>query len=200
MTAGVSKLWSRMWKCGTGNFMTSHYWIVARLISPPFAVASTCRFRHGLAAARIGTVCKKRYLGTQADMCSFCGKRIKLDMSRHVANYHLELAQLWCCPVSWCTIWKGTPQDCMDHLCLAHTVPASVKTANLGKWFPPWTVKRQMWCDALNPRISGVSTDVLLFSGCGAPLIHHCQVFAKGILHISLRGSYITKPRTFITQ
>ena len=102
-------------------------------------------------------VCKKRYRGTQADMFSFCGKRIKLDMSRHVANYHLDLAQLWRCPVSWCTIWKGTPQDCMDHLRLAHAVPASVKTTNLGKWLPPWTVKQQTWCNALNPRIAGVS-------------------------------------------
>ena len=106
-------------------------------------------------------VCKKRYRGTQDDMCSFYGKRIKLDMSRHVANYHLELVQLGHCPVSWCTIWKGTPQDCMDHLRLAHAVPASVKTANLGKWFLPWTVKRQTWSDALNPRISNISTDVL---------------------------------------
>ena len=84
-------------------------------------------------------VCKKRYLHG----CSLCGKKIKLDMGRHVANYHPELAQLWRCPVSWCTLWKCTPQDCMDHLRLAHAVPASVRTANLGKWLPSWTVKHQ---------------------------------------------------------
>ena len=93
---------------------------------------------------------------------------------------HLDLAQLGRCPVSWCTQWNGTPQDCIDHLHLAHAVPATVKTANLGKWFPPWMVKRQTLCDALNPHISGVSTDVLLFSQCGAPLIHHYRVFGKG--------------------
>ena len=134
---------------------------------------------------------QKRYRGSQADGCSYCGKRIKLDMARHVANYHLKLAQLWRCPVSWCTAWKGTPQDCMDHLRLAHAVPASVRTTNLGKWFPPWTVMRQMWSDALNPRISGVSTDVLLFSECGHALVHHYRVFTKGISHVSLRGSYL---------
>ena len=37
-------------------------------------------------------------------------------MFRHVATYHLELGQLWRCPVSWCTQWKGTPQDCIDHI------------------------------------------------------------------------------------
>ena len=133
-------------------------------------------------------------------MCSFCRKKIKLDMSRHVANYHLELAQLWHCPVSWCTIWNGMPQYCMDHLRLAHAALASVKTANLEIWFPQWTVKRQTWSDVLNPHISGVSTDVLLFSECGAPLVHHYPVFARGISHISLRWSYLTKLRTFIMQ
>ena len=63
------------------------------------------------------------------------------------------------------------PQDCMDHLRLAHAVPSSVK-------LPTWEngfhrgLSRQTWSDALNPRISGVSTDVLLFSECGAPLVH----------------------------
>ena len=145
-------------------------------------------------------VCKKRYRGTQADGCSFCGKTIKLDMCRHVSNYHLELVQLRRCPVLWCTIWKGTPQDCMDHLRLAHAVPASVRTAHLGKWFPPWTIKCQTWSDTLNPHISGVSTDVLLFSECGTPLVHHYRVFARGISHISLRGSYLANLRIFITQ
>ena len=52
--------------------------------------------------------CKKRYRGSQADGCTFCGKRIKLDMARHVANCHLKLAHLWRCPVSWCIIYgKG---------------------------------------------------------------------------------------------
>ena len=26
------------------------------------------------------------------------------------------MAQLWRCPVSWCTVRKGTPKDCMDHI------------------------------------------------------------------------------------
>ena len=43
--------------------------------------------------------------------CTFCGASIKMNMYRHVARCHLQLAQLWRCPVPWCTIWKGTPQD-----------------------------------------------------------------------------------------
>ena len=80
--------------------------------------------------------CKKRYRGTQSDVCTFCGKMIKLDMVRHVANYHLEFTQLWRCRVSWYPQWKGTPQDCVDHLHLAHAVPTTVKAANLGSGFP----------------------------------------------------------------
>ena len=115
-------------------------------------------------------------------MCSFCGNRIKLDMSRNVANYHLKLAQLWRCPVSWYTIWNRTPQDCMDHLRLTHAVSAPVKTANLGKWFPPWTVRWQTWSDALNPRISAVSTDVLLHSS------HNQRQWAGGDSKRTRRG------------
>ena len=48
--------------------------------------------------------------------CTFCGTFIKADMYRHVARRHLELAQLWRCPMSWCTVWRGTPQDLMDHI------------------------------------------------------------------------------------
>ena len=75
---------------------------------------------------------KKRYRGTQIGLCTFCGKVIRLDLARHVANYHLELAQLWRCPVSWYIIWKGTPQDCVYHIRLAHVVSAMVKVANVG--------------------------------------------------------------------
>ena len=41
-------------------------------------------------------------------------------MYRHVARCHLDLAQLWRCPVLWCTVWKGAPQDLMDHIRGAH--------------------------------------------------------------------------------
>ena len=117
-----------------------------------------------------------------------------------VLNQHLELAQLWRCPVSWCTIWKGTPQDCIDHMRLAHAVPASVKAANLGRWFPPWTVSRNIWCKALRLTISGVTTDVLLFSRYGIPLVHRYRVFSRYGKHISLRGTYMTRLRDFLEQ
>ena len=66
---------------------------------------------------------RKRFRNARPGKCSECHKWIKCDMYRHVATYHLDLAQLWRCPVSWCTVWKGTPQDCMDHVRAVHDVP-----------------------------------------------------------------------------
>ena len=117
-----------------------------------------------------------------------------------MANYHLELTQLCRCPVSWCTQWKGTPQDSVDHIQLSHVVPPTVKSANLGKWFPPWTVSRETWCDALNSHVSGVSTDVLLFSKNSAPLIHHYRVFGQSGAHASLRGRFIIETPGFYSS
>ena len=77
--------------------------------------------------------------------CTFCGTIIKNDMYRHVARRHLELAQLWRCPVSWCTIWKGTPQDLMDHIREGHNVPGEIRKVSLEMLFPPWTNASCMW-------------------------------------------------------
>ena len=73
--------------------------------------------RHQLELEQMCHECKKRYCTAQAGLCETCGKVIKLDMARHVANQHMELAWLCRCPVPWYTIWKGMPQDCIDHIC-----------------------------------------------------------------------------------
>ena len=37
--------------------------------------------------------------------------------------------------MTWCTVWKGTSQDCIDHMRRAHNIPALVKAANLARCF-----------------------------------------------------------------
>ena len=87
---------------------------------------------------------KKKFRQTRPSPCKYCGKKIiRCDMYRHVTKFHLDLA------VSWCTVWKGTSQDCMDHLRGAHDVPWIEKMANMEKFIPLWTVRRQMWSDSL---------------------------------------------------
>ena len=75
--------------------------------------------------------------------------------------------------------WKGTLQDCIDHLRQKHSVPSSVKLPNLGPCFPPWMVMREVWRKTLMQQVSGVSTDVLLFSEHGSTLVHHYRVLAR---------------------
>ena len=118
-------------------------------------------------------------------------------MYRHVSTFHLDLGQLWCCLVSWCTVWKGTPQDCMDHVRGAHYVPSDIKSAIS---FRPWTVRRQIWADALKPCHSGVSTDVLLFSEINLSLVHHYRVFRRRLPHYAFRRDYLSRLRVFVSQ
>ena len=69
-------------------------------------------------------------------------------------------------------MWKGTAQDCVDHLRKTHAISQSVKAANLARYFPPWTVTRGQWSEMTRPAISGVAIDTLLFSRIGVPLFH----------------------------
>ena len=86
---------------------------------------------------------KQRFRQSRPSSCVYCGIWIKCDMYRHVARFHLDLAQLWRCSVSWCTVWKGTPHDCMYHVRGAYGVPWEIKSASLEHFLPPWTVQRR---------------------------------------------------------
>ena len=80
---------------------------------------------------------KKDYQQTRPMPCRFCGKVIRVDMYRHVARLHLDLVQLWRCPIAWCTTWKGSPQDCLEHVRSGHDAPWVEKTASIEKYAPP---------------------------------------------------------------
>ena len=142
----------------------------------------------------------KHFRNTRPGDCSYCGKWIKCDMYRHMATYHLWRRQLWRRPVSWCTVWKGMPQDCMDHVRGAHDVPWEVKSASLEKFVPPWTVQRQVWTDSLKACHLGVSTDVLLFSEINESLVHHYRVHKRGLLHLTFQKDYLSCLRAFVLQ
>ena len=114
--------------------------------------------------------CKQWFRGTQSHSCTFCRKLIKLDMGRHIANYHLDITQLWCCLVSWCPQWNGMPQDCVAHLRQAHAVPHLVRAANLGKWFPPWKFPGRCGHEALLPH---VCLEYRRIFCCSARGVHH---------------------------
>ena len=134
---------------------------------------------------------KKEYSQTRPMPCRFCGKVICVDMYRHVARLHLDLVQLWRCPIAWCTTWKGSPQDCPEHVRSGHDAPWVSKTASIEKYAPPWTVCRQLWTDSLRIEHSGISTDMLLFSEVGMPLTQHYRVYKGGLPHAVFRTHHI---------
>ena len=42
---------------------------------------------------------------------SICQVEIALALDVHMMNSHLELGQLWRCPVEWCAVWKGSVSE-----------------------------------------------------------------------------------------
>ena len=60
--------------------------------------------RHQQDLERKRKECKERFGCTQSGNCTHCGKHIQMDLGKHIAFYHLELAQLWRWPVMWCTV------------------------------------------------------------------------------------------------
>ena len=108
------------------------------------------------------------------------------------------MAQLWRCPVTWCTVWKGTSQHCIDHMRRAHDIPPLVKAANLTRWFPPWTVTREKWYSITRPAVSSIAVNTLLFSRIGVPLFHPYRVFDRPGTHAEFRGTYMQWMRIFL--
>ena len=87
--------------------------------------------RYQLELEHMRKECRDRLGGITSGTCPTCEKFIQVNLGKHVALYHLDLAQLWRCPVGWCPVWKGTSQDCVDHMRRAHNTPISVKAGNL---------------------------------------------------------------------
>ena len=68
--------------------------------------------------------------------CPVCEVRIDSALDVHMLNFHLELAQLWCCPVEWCAVWKGSVRACLDHLTEMHGGSTFFALKNVAKFFP----------------------------------------------------------------
>ena len=141
---------------------------------------------------------KRNYQQVRPMPCRFCGKVIRVDMYHHVARLHLDLVQLWRCPIAWCTTWKGSPQDCLEHVRSGHDAPWVEKTASIERYAPPWTVSRQLWMDSLRIEHSGISTDMLLFSEVGMPLTQHYRVYKGGLPHAVFRTDYLPRLRALL--
>ena len=52
--------------------------------------------------------------------CGVCNIGIYSALDAHMIATHLELGQLWRCPVTWCAVWKGSGRACLEHLAENH--------------------------------------------------------------------------------
>ena len=78
--------------------------------------------------------------------------------------------------MSWCTVWKGTSQDCVDHMRKVHDIPSMVKAANLARWFSPWTVTReQLFPELLWILCCSVALGYRCFTGIGFLIVILCM-------------------------
>ena len=151
----------------------------------------TCMARYQFDLDQMRKECRERFGSTQSGACTTCGKHIQQNLVRHAALYHMELAQLWRCPVTWYTVWKGTSQDCIDDTRRAHDIPPLVKAANLARWFPHRTVTREQLSSMTQSAVSGIAVDTLLFSRIGMPLFHWYWVFDWPGTLVSFRGTHM---------
>ena len=143
--------------------------------------------------------CRDRFGPASSGMCPTCDKYIKVNLGKHVA-LSPRSGTVIALPGPWCPVWKGTSQDCVDHMRKAHNTPVTVKAGNLTRWFPPWTVTREQWHSMNRPSVSGIAIDTFLFSRIGMSLFHRYRVFDRLGEHPAFRGPYMTRLFDFLKE
>ena len=118
--------------------------------------------------------------------CIVCDERVYTALDAHMIAFHLELAQLWRCPVEWRAVWKGSVRECLEHLTEKHGGSTFFAMKNVAKFFPPWTVTRSVWFHALRPDVSGIAVDALLFNEAGRRLAHRYRIYRDPFPHPAL--------------
>ena len=83
-------------------------------------------------------------------------------------------------------MWKGSGRACLEHLTEKHGGLTPVATTNVAKFFPTWTVTRDVWLAALRPDVSGVAVDDLLFHEARRRLVHRYRIYRDPFPHPAL--------------
>ena len=132
--------------------------------------------------------------------CPICEVKIESALDVHMVNSHLELGHLWRCPVEWCAVWKGSICDCLGHLNDKHGGSTFFSLKNIAKFFPPWTVTRDVWQTALHPDVSGIAVDAHLFHEAGCRLVHQYCVYKDPFPHPALRRGVLPRLLSFVVR
>ena len=88
---------------------------------------------------------------------------------------------------------EGIGRACLEHLAEKHGGSTLDVTTKVAKFFPPWTVTREVWHAALRPDVSGVAVDALLFHEAGCRLVHRYRVYKDPFPHPALRDGVIPR-------
>ena len=70
--------------------------------------------------------CRERFGSTHSGTGTTCGKYIQMSLGKHVALYHMApygAGAAVALPGFIYPVWKGTAQDCVDHMRRAHDIP-----------------------------------------------------------------------------
>ena len=133
------------------------------------------------------------YRYTGRDYCPVCETKSDHALDSHMMCHHLDLGQLWRCPVEWCAVWKGSVRECRDHFNEKHSGSETIDFDKVSKAFPAWTVTRDFWKQALKPEISGIAVDITLFRESGRRLVHKYCVYRDPLPHPALREGKISR-------
>ena len=133
------------------------------------------------------------YRYTGRGYCPVCETKTDHALDSHMMCHHLDLCQLWRCPVEWCAVWKGSVRECRDHFNEKHSGSEMIDFDKVSKAFPAWTVTRDFWKQALQPEISGIAVDITLFRESGRRLVHKYRVYRDPLPHPALREGRISR-------
>ena len=133
------------------------------------------------------------YRYTGRGYCPVCKTKSDDGLDTHMMCHHLDLGQLWWCPVEWCAVWKGSVRECRDHFNEKHSGSETIDFDQVSKAFLAWTVTRDFWKQALRPEISGIAVDAMLFRESGRGLVHKYRVYRDPLPHPALREGKISK-------
>ena len=97
--------------------------------------------RRGMEIERLRRQAHRRpewaYRHSQPGFCPMCKTLVESSLEVHMMCFHLQLGQLWRCPVEWCAVWKGSVSDCQEHFNEKHGRSASLDFGNVSRSFPP---------------------------------------------------------------
>ena len=106
----------------------------------PRAVLRTMN-RHGQDMERLRRGARHRpdqaFRHNDSGFCPVCEVWIEPALDVHMRNVHLEMAQLWRCPVEWCVVWKGSVRSCLEHLSEKHGGSSLFALKSVGRFPPP---------------------------------------------------------------